>query len=95
VFTWGDGECGQLGLGDDRSNKLVPALVRGEVLNKAVVQVAVGNDHSMCVAEDGSVYSWGRNGEGQLGVVTARLTGVDFGAPLPMLVQELDINATE
>ena len=59
VFTWGDGESGKLGLGDDRSNKLVPALVRGELQNKAVVQVAAGDHHSICVAEDGSVYSLG------------------------------------
>ena len=51
VFTWG-GECGKLVLGDDKSNKLVPTLVRGEVLNKTAVQVAAGIDHSICVADD-------------------------------------------
>ena len=88
VSTWGDGNAGKLGFGDDRSDKLVPTLVRGELLNKAVVQVAAGTDHSMCVAEDSSVYSCGRNHKGQLGVV-----GVG-DASLPVLVQELDINAT-
>ena len=60
----------------------------GELQNKAVVQVAAGYGHSICVAEDGLVYSWGRNDGGQLGIV-----GSD-GADLPVLVQELDINAT-
>ena len=87
VFTWGNCGYGKLGLGNDRSNKLVPTQVRGELLNKAVVQVAAGGQHSACVAEDGSVYSWGKNDEGQLGVA-----GVD-GADLPVLVQELDMNA--
>ena len=96
VSTWGNGgdndsdsdfEGGPLGLGHDQSDKLVPILVRGELLNKAVVQVAAGTGHSMCVADDGSVYTWGDNHQGQLGVAA-----VD-DASLPMLVQELDINA--
>ena len=87
VFTWGSGDCGQLGLGEDRSNKLVPTLVAGELQNKAAVQVAAGKNHSVCVAEDGSVYSWAKNDQGQLGVA-----GVD-DADLPVLLQALDMNA--
>ena len=87
VFTWGSGYGGKLGLGDDQFNKLVPTLVRDELQNKAVVQVAAGNDHSACVAGDGSVYSWGDNNYGQLGVA-----GLD-GAALPVAVQTLDMNA--
>ena len=86
VFTWGGGEGGKLGLGDDRSNKLVPTQVRGEVLNKAVVQVAAGDQHSACVTKDGSVYTWGGNDAGQLGVSD------DHNAVLPMLVRALEIN---
>ena len=87
VFTWGSGECGKLGLGDDRSDKLVPTLVRGELQSKTAVQVAAGGNHSACVAEDGSVYSWGNNIQGQLGVA-----GVN-DAGLPVWVQALDKNA--
>ena len=47
---------GRLGLGDDRSYKVVPTLVRGEVQNKAATQVAAGDQHTVCVAGDGSVY---------------------------------------
>ena len=74
-----------MGHGEDRSDKLGATLVRGELQKKAAVQVAAGNEHSMCVAEDGSVYLWGRNYQGQLGVAD-----VD-GADLPVLVQALDI----
>ena len=100
VFTWGragDGddessdsvfEGGQLGLGDDQSDRLMPTQVRGELQNKAAVQVAAGNNYLACVAEDGSVCTWGHNSDGQLGVA-----GVD-DAFLPVLVQELDIDAT-
>ena len=76
-----------LGLADDLSDRLVPIQVRGELQNKAAVQVAAGDEHSMCVADDGSVYSWGGNGYGQLGVA-----GSD-GADLPVWAQALDMSA--
>ena len=66
---------------------LVPTLVRGELINKAVVQVAPGTQHSACVTEDGSVYTWGDNEQGQLGQ-----QDVD-DANLPVLVRALDANA--
>ena len=87
MFTWGSGGGGELGLGDDRSSELLPTLVRGELQNQAVVQVAAGNRHSTCVVEDGSVYTWGNNDKGQLGVANVG------GADLPVLVQTLDINS--
>merc|ERR1712086_150892 len=67
VFTWGGGDRAQLGLGDDESDRLLPTLVRGELQGKQVVQVAAGDQHSMCATEDGLVYMWGINDEGQLG----------------------------
>jgi alpha-tubulin suppressor-like RCC1 family protein len=98
VFTWGAGEGGRLGLGDDvilsdddnssdDDSSNVPTQVRGELQNKVVLQVAAGFEYSACVTGDGSVYMWGNNGQGQLGVAD-----VDC-AYLPELVQSLDINA--
>ena len=60
--------------------------LRGELLSKAVVQVAAGYGHSMCVASDGSVYLWGDtpSADAMLGL-----------AELPVLVQALDINSTQ
>jgi E3 ubiquitin-protein ligase HERC2 len=57
--------------------------VRGELQGKQVVQVATGDYHSTCVTEDGSVYTWGDNEEGQLGQ-----EDVD-DANLPVLVRTL------
>ena len=68
---------------------LVPVLVRGELQNKAIVQVAAGDQHSMCVTGDGSVYTWGSNEHDQLGVADV------IDAYLPVLVQALDISAIE
>ena len=87
VFTWGAGERAQLGLGDDKSDRLLPTLVRGGLQGKQVVQVAAGGYHSACVAEDGSVYTWGDNDSGQLGK-----EDMDY-ANLPVLVRALDASA--
>ena len=35
--------------------------------NIPIAQVAAGNNHSIALARDGSVYTWGRNDAGQLG----------------------------
>ena len=85
VFAWGAGDVGKLGLGDDESDTLVPTLVSGELQGKQVVQVAAGDQHSACMTEDSSVYTWGDNSANQLGVTDVT------SAKLPM--QELDMNA--
>ena len=83
VFSWGEGDEGKLGLGDEGDDMLVPTLVRGKLQNKQVLQVTAGRSFSMCATEDGSVYTWGDNAYGQLGgadIVNASI------ASLPVLV---------
>ena len=57
--------------------------MRGTLQKKVVVQVAAGDEHPSCVTRDGSVYVWGNNDQGQLGVRNV------IDAELPMLVQAL------
>ncbi|MBR0088344.1 MAG: hypothetical protein IJP94_00745, partial [Clostridia bacterium] len=51
----------------------------------AVPMVAVGDDFSIALRSDGSVWSWGRNDKGQLGVGTA-VTATD--RPVPVMVSK-------
>uniref|UniRef100_A0A8D9FFW8 Regulator of chromosome condensation n=1 Tax=Cacopsylla melanoneura TaxID=428564 RepID=A0A8D9FFW8_9HEMI len=64
VLTCGQGDVGQLGLGPDIMEKgtftPVPNLDN-------VVEIAVGGMHTVCLTEDGKVYTWGCNDEGALG----------------------------
>lgn len=62
---FGEGDCGQLGLGEDITEKYRPAPL--DVDGKKVLQVRPGGMHTVAVTEDGSVYSWGVNDEGALG----------------------------
>ena len=67
VFSFGSNDDGKLGVGDTE-NRLVPTLLRGELENKSVMQVASGGGHSVFVTADGLVFACGLNDEGQLGV---------------------------
>ncbi|KAI5704266.1 hypothetical protein M8J76_015702 [Diaphorina citri] len=64
VLTCGQGDTGQLGLGPDVMERKTFALV--EDLDN-VVEVVVGGMHTVCLTEDGKVYTWGCNDEGALG----------------------------
>jgi len=72
LWSWGAGEHGQLGIGssDDRT---IPYQVHGSDdvgYLTDVVDVAAGDQHSLAVKSDGTVYAWGGNGHGQLGIGT-------------------------
>ncbi|KAI8105517.1 hypothetical protein M9434_000102 [Picochlorum sp. BPE23] len=65
IFVFGDGDCGQLGLGEDVTEKLRPFPL--DLEGTGVVQVVCGGMHTVALTADGVVYSWGVNDEGALG----------------------------
>src|SRR4030067_2868229 len=64
VWTWGRNKEGQLGNGTSLDYDLFPVSVRGI---RHIVAVAVGNFHSLSVSNDGTVWAWGKNNNGELG----------------------------
>ena len=67
VFTCGKNIYGQLGLGDDEVRKTfneVTSLPQGTV----VIQMVAGREHTMILAENGTVFACGCNDYGQLGL---------------------------
>ena len=68
VYTFGRGDDGRLGHGDE-DDYLVPMLVPRSAFNgERVVMVAVGNSHTVALSEAGHVFTWGDGGFGQLGL---------------------------
>lgn len=65
VVCWGRNEQGQLGIGSVGPGISVPAAVPNLV---GVTALAAGNDHTCALREDGSVWCWGWNRFGQIGV---------------------------
>ena len=65
VLSLGTGDTGQLGLGEDITERTKPALVTG--VKGKVMAVAAGGMHTICVTTNGKVWSFGCNDEGALG----------------------------
>nr|XP_061799862.1 RCC1 and BTB domain-containing protein 1-like isoform X1 [Nerophis lumbriciformis] len=67
VFAWGYNNCGQVGSGSTATQPH-PRRVSSCLQNKLVVTIVCGQTSSMAVVDNGEVYGWGYNGNGQLGV---------------------------
>ena len=65
LWAWGRNEQVQLGLGDSEDRN-VPTRV-GTGKDWAAVSVGA-DDHTLAIKSDGSLWAWGRNGNGQLGI---------------------------
>ena len=81
VWTWGPGGLGQLGRGSITSDSSIPVQVRGfdgGGYLSDVVAIAKGENHSLALKSDGTVWAWGHNIYGQLGdgTTTTRTTPV-------------------
>uniref|UniRef100_T1J8U9 RCC1-like domain-containing protein n=1 Tax=Strigamia maritima TaxID=126957 RepID=T1J8U9_STRMM len=64
VLTFGQGDVGQLGLGNNAMEKKRPCLVN---LPTKMADVCAGGMHTVCLSEDGKVFTFGCNDEGALG----------------------------
>ena len=66
LYAWGDNSDGQLGVGDEE-NRNTP--IKVTAINGKVMELIISNSFSVyAILEDGSLYSWGKNSYGQLGV---------------------------
>jgi len=64
IETWGQGNLGQLGLGN-KLNYDEPMQI--EKIEETIVEISVGNSHVLALGESGTIYAWGLNDKGQVG----------------------------
>lgn len=74
VYCWGDPRNGRLGLSDGSTTQTTPLIRYPSPVYKSagahldrVVQIAAGPRHSMALDEDGKVWAWGYNQDGNIG----------------------------
>jgi alpha-tubulin suppressor-like RCC1 family protein len=74
VWTWGDNSGHQLGAGSSftASYSSVALPVSGI---SGVIAVAAGENHTLALKSDGTVWAWGENDHGQMGDPTITATG--------------------
>ncbi len=80
VFAFGSNASGKIGDGtttDARS--AVRVGLTGAMAGKKIIAIAAGGSHSLALDEDGNVYAWGDNDEGQIGNGSA---GTDVLVPV-------------
>ena len=65
LYAWGSNSNGQAGQG--LSNTFLPNSPSPANIGSGFTKVACGGQHSLAIAQDGSLWAWGGNASGQLG----------------------------
>ncbi|XP_057981059.1 uncharacterized protein LOC131166475 [Malania oleifera] len=68
LWVWGKSKHGQLGLGKDVTEAIVPSRVEALAAEK-IVKVSLGWGHALALTEDGKLFGWGYSADGRLGQI--------------------------
>jgi len=69
VHSWGQNGYGETGTGLGGSYVVTPAIVStGSIAGKTITQIGSGGFHSLALASDGTLHTWGQNVYGQLAI---------------------------
>ncbi|KAF2020874.1 hypothetical protein BU24DRAFT_429806 [Aaosphaeria arxii CBS 175.79] len=69
LYMCGHGAGGRLGTGDESTRHQFTCIEGGGLSQKKVAAVALGQNHTLAISDEGEVFSWGNNAFGQLGYV--------------------------
>lgn len=67
IWAWGDNSSGQLGDGSNNNSSVPIRVGEGVADFKNIKAIAAGGAHSLALKNDGTVWSWGKNINCQLG----------------------------
>jgi alpha-tubulin suppressor-like RCC1 family protein len=86
IWSWGENDCGQLGLGDYTTRRKTPTQIQSDT---DWLAVRAGFWHTIALKTNRTMWSWGWNGEGELGLGDAndRLTPSQIGCTSDWLPQ--------
>jgi len=96
VFAWGSNWYGQLGDGTNTSSNVpVTVDVSGMFAGRDIIQIATASAHSLALDNDGSIFTWGRGIEGQLGNNTNTGSNVPVAVDMTGVLAGSDIVQVE
>ncbi|XP_037933955.1 probable E3 ubiquitin-protein ligase HERC4 isoform X2 [Teleopsis dalmanni] len=90
IFAWGENHCGQLGLSQLDDTIPTPKIIK-LLIPKIIIQIACGNNHTLCLTSCGELYSWGSNAFGQLGVAPSNVKKQSNSPQLVTTIQGIPI----
>ncbi|WP_339351009.1 InlB B-repeat-containing protein, partial [Bifidobacterium indicum] len=94
LYAWGQNSYGMLGMDDVSIGSVVntPKAVRNTA-GVAFTQISAGSSSCLAISSDGSLYAWGDNSDGQLGLgdTAARLTPTQVTKPSAKFWKEASI----
>lgn len=67
LYTCGFGSGGRLGTGDEATRFSYVSIYGGALLGKKVIDIGLGQDHTIAISSEGETFTWGNNTYGQLG----------------------------
>ncbi|KAJ4329950.1 hypothetical protein N0V87_010425 [Didymella glomerata] len=67
LYMCGHGTGGRLGIGNETTSYQFTCVEAGGLGNKKVAAVALGQNHTLAITDEGEIFTWGNNAFGQLG----------------------------
>lgn len=74
LYMCGHGPGGRLGTGSETTRYQFTCIEGGGLGQKKVAAVALGQNHTLAITDEGEIYSWGNNAYGQLGYTLPKPT---------------------
>ena len=90
VFVWGNGECGQLGIGNTLTSSQFPSLVSG-LRHEFIIDLICGESSVLCISQSGSIYGWGKGITGNFIENEGFSKGSDIICFVPRLIPRIQI----
>ncbi|XP_075506450.1 ultraviolet-B receptor UVR8 [Primulina tabacum] len=84
LWVWGKSKRGQLGLGKDITEAVLPTRVEA-LLDQEIVKVSLGWGHALALTKDGKLYGWGYYADGRLGNIGKTLEA----SPLDLIADNI------
>ncbi|MCJ1245362.1 hypothetical protein MMC30_002566 [Trapelia coarctata] len=88
LYVCGFGPGGRLGTGDQTTRFAFICVYGGGLMNKKIVNIGLGQNHSIAVCSQGEVFSWGTNAFGQLGYTLPNTNSKDQD-PIQLLPRQI------